>query len=49
MRDEAVLLQIVQAAQAILSFTKGDDYAAFSADPLHQSAVLYQSPSLARR
>lgn len=42
MRDEAVLLQIVHAAQAIQAFTSGLDYPAFAADPLRQSAVLYQ-------
>jgi uncharacterized protein with HEPN domain len=42
MRDEAVLLQLVQAAQAIQSFTAGTDYAGFAANPLQQSAVLYQ-------
>jgi uncharacterized protein with HEPN domain len=40
--DEAVLLQIVQAAQSIQQFTHGVDYAAFASDPLRQSAVLYQ-------
>lgn len=41
-RDLATLLQIVQAARTLLSFTHGLDRERFAQDPRTRSAVLYQ-------
>jgi uncharacterized protein with HEPN domain len=41
-RDEAVLLDIVRAAQLVLEFRQGMDRAAFFEDLKTQSAILHQ-------
>ncbi len=41
-RDPAYLIDLDNAAVKIMQFTQGLDATAFSADPLKQSAVLYQ-------
>ena len=41
-RDDATLLQIVEAARLVLEFVKDHDRGSFAADARTRSAVLYQ-------